>query len=113
MASSISTEEKGGGYPVSSPKSFELPADWVEKMELLSSGNRYDYVAAPVSEFSADAFTAKGASPWFSRLYLFRALFYQSEAATRRFQVKGIDPERIIFLIDGKPVRSRYHISGS
>jgi tetratricopeptide (TPR) repeat protein len=112
MVSSISTEEKGGGYPVTSPKSFDLPADWAEKMELLSSGTRYDYMAAPVSKFSADAFSAKGASPWFSRLYLFRALFYQSEVATRRFQVKGFDPERIIFLIDGKPVESASTAAG-
>ena len=99
-----------GGIPVSTPKERSLPVDWQEKMELNSARASCGYLAAYVPGLSAEKLPIVNTGhPGYSGLLQYRALFYQPDMATRRFQLAGYPATdekgniRTIFLIDGEP----------
>lgn len=100
--------------PISTPKRRELPADWVEKMELTSAQPGIDYVAQYMPDLATtQPRLGNGGHPGYGVLLRYRALFYQPEAAIRKFRLTGYplrskqngkDVEHpTFFLIDGQP----------
>lgn len=91
-----------GGLVISAPKGRELPADWLEKMELTSVRASCRYLAATVTNISSGSLPlVETGHPDYTGLIRYRALFYQPSAAIRRFQLTGFPDS--IFLIDGQP----------
>jgi len=84
-----------------------LPPDWQEHMTLTSVRPSSGYQAAIIPGLSVDplplAAVRRGHEPV---LMQYRALFYQPELATRRFQLQGASPENTIFLLDGQAGRN-------
>ena len=97
-----------GGVSISTPKGWELPVDWLEKLEATSAREACRFVAAHVTNLSAENLVVDPAGhPNSSMLVRFRALFYQPEAAIRTFQLAGLPPSehaQTVFLLDGQPV---------
>jgi len=95
--------------PLSVPEDYNLPDDWKERMEVDSIRTSMQYNAAHVGNLTFEKFPNIRIHPGSAALVKFRALFYQPEAAIRRFKLDGLpavdDKEnfRVIFLIDGKP----------
>ncbi len=90
---------------VTKPESRELPADWLELMDLASNQEKIKYLSARVAGLSAAElpFVDTG-HPGYSGLIRYRALFHQPAAAIRRFQLTGYpDDGNTIFLINGIP----------
>jgi len=90
---------------VSEPKSWVLPADWQEKMELTSARGAIDYRSQHVTNLASmkAEFVAEGGHPGYSVLIQYRAVFHQPGAAIRRFQLTGYPAAGTIFLLDGQP----------
>ena len=100
-----------GGFPVSNPKGLELPQDWHQKMDQLSSSPSCGYMAAYVPNLTMkNEVVVNTGHPGYSGLVRFRAMFYQPNAAVRKFKVTGLPvPEGrtgawSLFYIDGQPV---------
>jgi tetratricopeptide (TPR) repeat protein len=99
-----------GGIAVSTPRGRDLPADWLEKMELTSARASCRYLAATVTNFPAGRLPmVETGHPGYSGLMQIRALFYQPAKAIRRFRltgwpaVDGSGSPQTIFLLDGVP----------
>ena len=99
-----------GGYPVSNPEDFGLPEDWYLKMDQLSSSPACGYLAKYVKNLSMkNEEVVNTGHPGYSGLVRFRAMFYQPNAAIRKFKVTGLPvPEGrtgawSLFFIDGRP----------
>jgi outer membrane protein assembly factor BamD (BamD/ComL family) len=99
-----------GGFPVSNPEGLELPEDWHEKMEQMSSSPSCGYLAAYVPNLTMkDQVVVNTGHPGYSGLVRFRTIFYQPNAAVRKFKVTGLPvPEGrtgawSLFFIDGQP----------
>ncbi len=90
---------------VSEPKSWMLPSDWLEKMELTSARGSIDYRSQCVKNLSSmkPELVADGGHPGYSVLIQYRAVFHQPGAAIRRFQLTGYPAAGTIFLLDGQP----------
>ena len=97
-----------GGVSLTTPQGYELPADWLEKMEATSVRGSCRFVAGHVANLSSDSIVVDPAGhPNSSMLVRFRALFYQPEAAIRTFRLSGLpssERARTVFLLDGQPV---------
>jgi tetratricopeptide (TPR) repeat protein len=96
--------------PVAAPKGRELPPEWREKMDVLATRASVNFLAATVPNLTAKPLPVATCShPGYSALVRFSAVFYQPEAAFRRFQVTGwpaADDKGVpqtLFLIDGQP----------
>ena len=73
------------------PQGYELPADWLDKMEATSVRESCRFVAGHVANLSSDSIVVDPAGhPNSSMLIRFRALFYQPEAAIRTFRLSGL-----------------------
>jgi tetratricopeptide (TPR) repeat protein len=99
-----------GAIAISDPKGYELPDDWLEKMELTSARQSKDFLAATVKSLSAAELPVVSTGhPGYSGLIRYRALFYQPAAAIRKFKLTGyplVDGDvkiQTIFLLDGEP----------
>jgi len=99
-----------GAIAISTPEGRELPEDWLEKMELTSSRESSDFLAATVKSLSVEELPMVGTGhPGYSGLIRYRALFYQPAAAVRTFKLTGYptsDGENkipTVFLLDGTP----------
>ncbi|MGB1128885.1 MAG: tetratricopeptide repeat protein, partial [Haloferula sp.] len=99
-----------GGIAVSVPEDRNLPEDWAEKMEILSARGSVNYLAKNVSGLSVEELPVVNTGhPGYSGLVQYRALFYQPEAAIRRFKLTGYPAAddkgniQTIFLLDGVP----------
>jgi len=91
-----------GGIEISVPKGPELPADWLEKMELTSMRASCNYLAAKVKSLSSGGLPMVNTGhPGYTGLIRYRALFYQPSAAIRKFKLSGL-PDAL-FLLDGQP----------
>ncbi len=95
---------------ISTPKKREIPADWVEKMEITAARPSVKFLSKHVKSLSAEKLPIVEAShPAYSVLFRYRALFHQPNAAIRRFQVTGLPPMSAdgkggaLLLIDGVP----------
>jgi len=95
---------------ISNPEGRELPEDWLEKMELTSSRQSTDFLAATVKGLSVEELPVVSTGhPGYSGLIRYRALFYQPAAAVRTFKLTGYptaDGEGnipTIFLLNGQP----------
>ncbi len=89
---------------VSEPTSYALPSDWSEKMELSTAKPSLSYAAEHVKSIaSMKPDLASGGHPGYSVVMQYRALFYQPDAAIRRFRLTGYPAEKTIFLLDGEP----------
>lgn len=90
---------------VTKPESRELPADWLELMDLASNQEKIKYLSARVAGLSAAELPVVDTGhPDYSGLIRYRALFHQPAAAIRRFQLTGYpDDGNTIFLINGIP----------
>lgn len=89
---------------VSDPDSWELPNDWSEKMELSSAKASVTYSAQYVKGITpSDDNIASGGHPGYSSLMQYRAIFYQPDAAIRRFRLTGFPADKTIFLLNGVP----------
>jgi outer membrane protein assembly factor BamD (BamD/ComL family) len=93
------------GIEVTKPKNRELPADWLEKMELTSNRESINYLSATVKSLSAAELPIVNTGhPGYSGLIRYRAFFHQPAAAIRRFKLEGYpDDGNTIFLINGTP----------
>ncbi|WP_338687748.1 tetratricopeptide repeat protein [Haloferula helveola] len=99
-----------GGIALSVPEDRELPEDWLEAMEIGSARESVAFLSATVPGLSVEEMPMVSTGhPGYSGLLKFRALFYQPEAAIRRFRLDGYPPTdkdgkiNTIFLIDGEP----------
>lgn len=95
---------------ITPPTSRELPADWLQKMEVESARPTSPFLSAHIPNISADAPPLVDTGhPGYSALIRFRATFHQPAAAIRRFQLEGLpfqnDKETIqtLFLLNGTP----------
>lgn len=98
--------------PISVPKEGQLPADWQEMMELVSARPGISYVAQYVPGLATmKPQLADGGHPGYGVLLQYRALFYQPDAAIRRFRLTGYpatdDKGQTFFLIDGEPAAGK------
>ncbi|MBT8038223.1 MAG: hypothetical protein KJO21_11825 [Verrucomicrobiae bacterium] len=94
---------------LSLPKGRKLPKDWKQRMELNSIHPKMEYNAAYLSNLSVEKYPHVRIHPQSQVLIQFRAYFYQSAAAIRRFRLGGFSAAngkgetQTIFLIDGRP----------
>lgn len=108
MVSSIPTYR--GGIPIPESEGRELPAEWVEAMDLGSARASCGFLSAKVEGLSVENLPMVNTGhPGYSGLIRYRALFYQPSASIRRFQLSGYPAKdekgtvKTIFLIDGQP----------
>ncbi len=92
-----------GGMAASTTTGRSLPSDWVENMEITSIRPSCNYLAAKVPGLSTGKLPLVEGPGNQTVLMRFRALFYQPDLATRRFNLTGGTPAGTIFLIDGQP----------
>jgi len=91
-----------GILKISEPKGRDVPKDWREAMDVLSTRGSVAFVAGSVPGIAAKSLPiASGGHPNYSVLVRFRAFFYQPAAAIRRFAVTGWP--KALLLIDGQP----------
>jgi outer membrane protein assembly factor BamD (BamD/ComL family) len=95
---------------ITPPTSRELPADWLQKMEVESARPDCLFLSAHVANLSSENLPiVKTGHPSYPGLIRFRATFHQPTAAIRRFQLEGLpfqdDKETIqtLFLLNGTP----------
>lgn len=95
---------------ISTPKQREIPADWQEAMEITSGRPAVKFLAKHIKSLSAEKLPiAEASHPGYSVLLRYRALFHQTTAAIRRFQLTGLPAMQAdgkggaLLLIDGKP----------
>lgn len=91
--------------PVSKPTDRQLPKDWAELMDLKSNSEQAAYLSANVINLTAGKLPVVETShPGYGCLIRFRAMFHQSAAAIRTFELRGLpDDGNTIFLINGIP----------
>jgi hypothetical protein len=90
--------------PVSKLTGATPPADWLAKMQMASvRGDDFWFTAAYTSGLTGEDYPL-ASQHGNSVLVQHRALFYQPDMATRRFELTGCSPDGTVFLIDGEPV---------
>lgn len=107
---SFPTYGNNSAISISAPEGRELPADWLEKMELTSARQSINFHAANVKSLSAEKLPMVGTGhPGYPGLIRYRALFYQPAAAVRTFKLTGYPSAEgegkanTIFLLNGQP----------
>ncbi|MBI1337212.1 MAG: tetratricopeptide repeat protein [Phycisphaera sp.] len=93
----------GKAIPISKLEDRKLPEDWLYKMDIASLRAETPYSALYVPNITdMNIDLASGGHPAYGVLIRYRALFYQSAAAVRTFQLEGFTPTQTLFLIDGQ-----------
>lgn len=99
-----------GSLPITNPSTPELPAEWLEKLEIGTMGKDVNYHSAYSTNLQPKNEHLVGTPhPDYPGLFRFRAVFHQPTQAIRTLRVTGLNPKdkqgnySTIFLLDGKP----------